>query len=128
MQVFKGNVTMQKERIITEHCKFSYFTFTLSDHVGADAHVLPGVGLARVCDHQLPSADLRSREEESEGKIVLKKKNQPNKQTQQNYHMRDTESGDAAGNGSLQLLRKISGHQKAFTRSKAHYGSHSIMH
>lgn len=61
------------------------------------------------------------------GKLFWKK-NQTNKQTRQNYRMRDTESGDVTGNGSLQLLPKISGHQKAFTRSRAHYGARSIMH
>lgn len=54
-------LTEESKRFITENCKFSYFTFTFSNHVCADAHVLPSVALPGICDHQLPSTNLREK-------------------------------------------------------------------
>ena len=54
----------ERKGSITQHCKFGDFTLALSDHVCADAHVLPGIALPGICDHQLPSAYLRGIERE----------------------------------------------------------------
>ena len=54
-----GNGRSNERKKITQNCKFGYFALALSDHVCANAHVFPSIALPGICDHQLPSADLR---------------------------------------------------------------------